>query len=457
MLHPAEPGDPLLYRRLRRLGRLTVAERLQALCDPGSFEESEPDVRELDGTPALGVRCGFARVHGVEVAVYAHDPALRRGALGAGSAGKVARLLTEAGRRGTPVLALHHCDGVRVEEGIRAVQGWEALLGGHVRLQGVVPQLAAVLGTGVGASAYAVALCDLVVMVRERSFLFVVGPRGVKQATGQDVGMDDLGGADVHARSTGIAHALVDDDKSAIARLRAWVRVFSGPAASSAASSSIAGLIPSDFRRPYDVRPVLDALGDAPLVILDDAFLDGQAFQDAHLVADTGDQQLAVDLIGLPGADGLAIEGGLGVAADEDQQATEGLCAQLAGGLHQQQRLSGGVFPADHDIGVGEGAVEGLLPAVGPPEDAVDRQGAALLEHQIQQDDFILGAIKREDRLFLAFDQTHIPALALHVAFPQPTQIRVAFNNQNIHHTNRAPFLSVFLCLSPFLVICLIR
>jgi len=265
MLHPAEPGDPLLYRRLRRLGRLTVAERLQALCDPGSFEESEPDVRELDGTPALGVRCGFAQVHGVAVAVYAHDPALRRGALGAGSAGKVARLLTEAARRGTPVLALHHCDGVRVEEGIRAVQGWEALLGGHVRLQGVVPQLAAVLGTGVGASAYAVALCDLVVMVRERSFLFVVGPRGVKQATGQDVGMDDLGGADVHARSTGIAHALVDDDRAAIARLRAWVQVFGGPAPGTAADASIAGLIPSDFRRPYDVRPVLDALGDAPL------------------------------------------------------------------------------------------------------------------------------------------------------------------------------------------------
>jgi len=265
VLDPAEPGDPLLYRRLRRLRRLTVAERIDALCDPDSFVEWEPTALELDGTPAFAVRCGFARVHGQEVAVYAHDPALRRGALGAGSASKVARLLDRAGERGAAIVALHHCDGVRVEEGIRAVQGWEQLLGAHVRLGGKVPQLAAVLGTGVGASAYAVALCDLAVMVRERSFLFVVGPRGVKQATGQDVDMDSLGGADVHGRSTGTAHALADSDADAIARLRGWLGVFGRATEATVPARPIQGLIPSDFRRPYDVRPVLDALGDAPL------------------------------------------------------------------------------------------------------------------------------------------------------------------------------------------------
>lgn len=265
MLDPAEPGDPLIYRRLRRLQRLTVADRLSALCDPDSFVEWEPGAVELDGAQAHAVRCGFARVHGREVAVYAHDPAVRRGALGAGSAAKVARLLSRAGERGAAVVAVHQCDGVRVEEGIRAVQGWEHLLGAHVRLGGIVPQLAAVLGTGVGASAYAVALCDLVVMVPERSFLFVVGPRGVQQATGQDVTMDELGGAEMHAASTGIAHGLADDDAAAISRLRGWLSVFGPDTVTRPGRRSLQGMIPADFRRPYDVRPVLDALGDAPL------------------------------------------------------------------------------------------------------------------------------------------------------------------------------------------------
>lgn len=266
MLDPAEPGDPLLYRRLRRLNRLTVSERLCTLCDSDSFVEWEPDTTELDGTPGYAVRCGFGRVAGLPVAVYAHDPAVRRGALGAGSAGKVARLLEEAGRRKTPVVALHHCDGVRVEEGIRAVQGWEQLLGAHVRLRGTVPQMAAVLGTGVGASAYAVALCDLVVMVEDRSFLFVVGPRGVKQATGQDIGMDDLGGVEVHARSTGIAHAVASNDVTAIERIQRWLHLFGGaPSTSDPPIVDLEGLIPSDFRRPYDVRPVIAAVTDASL------------------------------------------------------------------------------------------------------------------------------------------------------------------------------------------------
>ncbi len=244
---------------------MTVAERLHALCDPDSFVEWERDACERDGSPAWAVRCGFARVHGRQVAVYAHDPAVRRGALGEGSASKVARLLLQAGQRGTPVIAIHQCDGVRVEEGIHAVQGWERLLGAHVRLGGVVPQLAAVLGVGVGASAYAVALCDLVVLVRERSFLFVVGPRGVQQATGQEVGMDALGGAAMHATRTGTAHALADDDAGAISRLRGWIHALRDTPAVHLQPQTLAGLIPDDFRRPYDVRGVLDALGDAPL------------------------------------------------------------------------------------------------------------------------------------------------------------------------------------------------
>jgi methylmalonyl-CoA carboxyltransferase large subunit len=272
-------GGEARQQRQQLLGRLPVRERIAALVDDGSFFELDRYTRHRRPTTSRllaaeravgdGLVSGFARIGGVAVAVYGHDPTVLRGAQGEAGCARIVRLLHEARARRTPVVCLADSDGARVPEALDALWPNAAVMQATAELQGEVPLLTLACGLCVGAAAYTAALHDVVAMVRDRSFLFVTGPRVTKAAVGEDVTIEALGGADMHATVTGSAHAIVDDEAAGIAWLKRIVSFAAGTAGTDviAPPTPKETLVPANLRQPYDVRRVLGGVFDVDSVL----------------------------------------------------------------------------------------------------------------------------------------------------------------------------------------------
>lgn len=269
-------GGAARQARQTRLGRLTARQRIDALADEGSFVELGRYVlhrhAEADDTlaanrhPGDGLVCGFARVDGRTIAVYAHDPTVLRGALGHAGAGKLCRLLDLAAERGAPVVAFADCDGVRIPEGTDAIDAYGEVIRRTIDLKGKVPQITLVCGLCVGAAAYTAALTDAVGMVDGQSFMFITGPKVTAAVTGEQVSIEDLGGPALHARTTGACHRVLADEAAGFD----WVRRLLGYLEPVVPSSDppdretpkLAKMVPTAQRRGYDMRKVLGRVFD---------------------------------------------------------------------------------------------------------------------------------------------------------------------------------------------------
>jgi acetyl-CoA carboxylase carboxyltransferase component len=250
--------------------------RINALVEAGSFHEFGSQARHhviafgmQDKRPAGdGVVTGTATVDGRQVGVFAQDPTVLGGSLGEIHAGKIARLLDHAGRARVPVIGLLDSGGARIQEGVAALDGYGAIFRRNVALSGRVPQISVVLGPCAGGAVYSPALTDVVIMQRDRAHMFITGPRVVKAVTFEDVSLADLGGADVHATSSGAAHLVADDSEAALGLARQVLSYLPSscwelpPEAPPADPLPLAD-VPSNHRRPYDVRGVLRGVVDA--------------------------------------------------------------------------------------------------------------------------------------------------------------------------------------------------
>lgn len=277
----AEGGGAARQARQARLGRLNARERIGKLVDEGSFvelgrhvlhrHESASEQLAANRHPGDGVIAGIARVAGRRVAVYAHDPTVLRGALGFEASKKVCRLLDLAGEQGIPVVCLADCDGVRVDEGIDAIDAYGEVIKRTVALQGRVLQLTLVCGLCVGAAAYTAALGDLVAMVDAQSYMFITGPKVTKVVTGEDVSIEDLGGPTLHATKTGQCHAVVPDEASGLAWVRRVLALLDRApievASADRDSPEIASIVKTAPRRAYDVKKVIAAIADEGSVL----------------------------------------------------------------------------------------------------------------------------------------------------------------------------------------------
>jgi len=276
-----EGGGRARQERQKRLGRMTARERIDALADAGSFVELGKHVlHRMEGTsdlldanlhPGDGLVCGLARVGGRNVAVYAHDPTVLRGALGHQASLKLCRLLDFAGTRLLPVIALADCDGVRVEEGTLAIDAYGEVIRRTVLLKGKLPQITLVCGLCVGAAAYTAALTDLTAMVAGQSYLFITGPKVTKVVTGEEVTLDDLGGPQLHARKTGAAHAVVESEKAGIEWIKSVLAALEPQRAAAdpveRSTPELDKIVPTEARKAYDMRKVVSAIFDQGSVI----------------------------------------------------------------------------------------------------------------------------------------------------------------------------------------------
>jgi acetyl-CoA carboxylase carboxyltransferase component len=272
-------GGDKLQRRQHRLGRLLARERIDALLDAESFTEIGKLTQVSKGgdgeAGALGdgVICGFGRIDGRRVAVYAHDATVLRGALSVGGARKIVRLMDVARRQRLPIVAIHDSDGVRVDEGPEALAGFAEILGRTANLSGWVPQIGVVLGLCVGGAAYSSALMDVIIGHDETGFLFVTGSKVTKIVTGQDAPIEEIGGVSMHATTTGLVQLRAGDERACIEHARKVLAYLPSCAADAPpvseatdpvdrATPEVSQIVPTDERKGYDVKKLVHAVVD---------------------------------------------------------------------------------------------------------------------------------------------------------------------------------------------------
>jgi acetyl-CoA carboxylase carboxyltransferase component len=274
------PGGPATERQHRQ-GKLTSRERIDILLDEGSFTEIDMFARHRatgfgmkDRRPATdGVVTGFGSIEGRQVAVFAHDARIFGGALGETFAAKIHKLMDLAESAGVPIIGLNDGGGARIQEGVAALAGFGGIFTRNVRASGVIPQISVVLGPCAGGAVYSPALTDFVFMTRTNASMFITGPEVVSAVTGEDVTMDDLGGADVHTSRSGVASFVADDERSCLEDVRYLLSFLPSNNQSAAPvepttdpidrrCERLLDLVPSDPRSSYDIRAVIEEIVD---------------------------------------------------------------------------------------------------------------------------------------------------------------------------------------------------
>ncbi|MGE0354863.1 MAG: acyl-CoA carboxylase subunit beta [Gemmatimonadales bacterium] len=273
-------GEKRIAQQHKR-GKLTARERLDLLLDPGSFVELDRFVvhRATDFGLADekylgdGVVTGSGRIDGRLVYVFSQDFTVFGGSLSETFAEKICKVMDLAVRNGAPVIGLNDSGGARIQEGVASLGGYADIFLRNTLASGVVPQISAVLGPCAGGAVYSPAITDFVFMVRGVSYMFVTGPNVVKTVTHEEVTFEQLGGADIHAGTSGVAHFAHDSEPEALAAIRDLlsylpsnnlddppIRPTDDPV--DRREESLLGVIPDSASKPYDmhdvIRPVVD-------------------------------------------------------------------------------------------------------------------------------------------------------------------------------------------------------
>ncbi|MFD3701220.1 acyl-CoA carboxylase subunit beta [Streptomyces sp. NPDC058646] len=273
--------DPGATERQHAKGKLTARERIDLLLDPGTFTEVEPLRRhratgfglEAKRPHTDGVVTGWGTVEGRTVFVYAPDFRIFGGALGEAHAQKIHKIMDMAIAAGAPLVSLNDGAGARIQEGVSALAGYGGIFLRNTKASGVIPQISVMLGPCAGGAAYSPALTDFIFAVRDISQMFITGPDVVQAVTGEKVTQNGLGGADVHASVSGVAHFVYDDEESCLAEVRYLLSLLPSnnrelpPVARGADPADRPGdalldLVPADGNRSYDIRGVIEELVD---------------------------------------------------------------------------------------------------------------------------------------------------------------------------------------------------
>ena len=262
-------------------GKLTARERLGLLLDEASFVELDRFVTHRatdfglakEQYPGDGVVTGYGRIGGRIVYVFSQDFTVFGGSLSETHAQKICKVMDLALRNGAPVIGLNDSGGARIQEGVASLGAYADIFLRNTLASGVVPQISAILGPCAGGAVYSPAITDFVLMVRGVSYMFVTGPNVVKTVTHEEVTFETLGGADVHAETSGIAHAVYASEAECLAALRELVEFL--PANNLAESprrpsedredrreERLLELIPESPATPYDMHEVLRAVID---------------------------------------------------------------------------------------------------------------------------------------------------------------------------------------------------
>ena len=274
-------GGAAKLQERRDKGILSARNRLDALFEPGTFQEIGMHVRHearhfgLDkkDIPADGVVTGTGYSGGMLVAAYAQDFTVNAGTLGKAHAQKIVTLMRYALKNGVPIVSMQDSGGARIQEGVDALSGYGRVFYQNVLASGVVPQIALVLGPCAGGAAYSPALNDFIIMTRENAHMFITGPEVIKAVTGRTTTMDEVGSAAMHAGVSGNVHFVADDDWQALQLTRRLLSYLPSnntedpphrltPDLVLETDEAMNALIPESSSDPMDVRKVIARLVD---------------------------------------------------------------------------------------------------------------------------------------------------------------------------------------------------
>jgi len=212
-------------------GKLTARERIEVLCDPGTFLEYDMFFKhtcrdfgmEKENFPGDSVVTGRGEIYGKTVFVFSQDFTVFGGSLSMAHAKKICKVMDQAMLVGAPVIGLNDSGGARIQEGVESLAGYADIFQKNVLASGVVPQISMIMGPCAGGAVYSPALTDFIFMVKDTSHLFITGPDVVKAVTGEQISQEDLGGAKPHTSISGVAHKAFENDIDALTQLRKFL------------------------------------------------------------------------------------------------------------------------------------------------------------------------------------------------------------------------------------------
>ncbi|MEN9660521.1 MAG: hypothetical protein RLZZ443_450 [Actinomycetota bacterium] len=300
-------------------GKKTARERINDLLDPGSFVELDEYVRHrstafgMENKRPYGdsVVTGVGTINGRQVALFSQDFTIFGGSLGEAAGNKIIKIMDLAIATGVPMIGILDSGGARIQEGVIALGKYGEIFKRNTMASGVIPQISIVMGPAAGGAVYSPALTDFVIMVDKTSNMFVTGPDVIKTVTGEDVGMEELGGARAHNERSGVAHYLAADEDDALDYARALLSylpennlsetlVFDSHAELEVTDEDrkLDKIIPDSPNQPYDMRTIIENIVD------DHEFLEVQPLFASNI------------LIGFARIDGRSV----GIVANQPQQ-----------------------------------------------------------------------------------------------------------------------------------------
>ncbi|HDN80298.1 MAG TPA: methylmalonyl-CoA carboxyltransferase [Chloroflexi bacterium] len=262
-------------------GKLTARERLEKLLDEGSFRELDMFVthratkfgmaeRKILGD---GVVTGYGTIDGRLVFVFAQDFTVFGGSLGEAHAAKICKVMDLAMKNGAPVIGLNDSGGARIQEGVMSLAGYAEIFLRNTLASGLIPQISAIMGPCAGGAVYSPAIMDFIIMVKGISHMFITGPEVIKAVTREEVTFEELGGANVHASKSGVAHFMADNEDECFRIIRSllsyipqnnmedppFVPTEDDP---NRQDLELDEIVPESPTRPYDIKEVIRRVVD---------------------------------------------------------------------------------------------------------------------------------------------------------------------------------------------------
>ena len=265
----------------QKRGKLTARERLSKLFDDGNFTEIDTfnthrstdlglDKQRFEGDSVV---TGWGKVEGRTVFGYAQDFTVLGGSLSQIAAQKISKVMDHAIKVGAPVVGINDSGGARIQEGIDSLSGYGEIFRRNTLASGVIPQITVIAGPSAGGAVYSPAMTDFIFMVESIGQMYITGPDVVRSVTGEDVTHDDLGGAGMHATTSGVAHYAATDEETCFHEVRRLLSFLPSNNASSSPTvpsedptnrrpEKLGTVIPDDPNMPYDVLDVVEELVD---------------------------------------------------------------------------------------------------------------------------------------------------------------------------------------------------
>lgn len=271
-------GEKAIEKQLS-MGKLTARERIVTLCDTESFHEYdlfvEHEARDFNMDKKIlhgdGVVIGTGTVNEEPIAIFAQDFTVAGGSLGLMHSRKITKIMDHALKMRVPLIGINDSGGARIQEGVNSLAGYGEIFFRNTLSSGVIPQISVILGPCAGGAVYSPALTDFVFVVENISKMFITGPEVIKTVLGEEISMEDLGGARVHSEITGNAHFFAESEQECFEQIEKllsfipWNNEKKAPRKETIPPKvefDIENIVPGDPKQPYDIRNVVKAIVD---------------------------------------------------------------------------------------------------------------------------------------------------------------------------------------------------